>query len=73
MLKTIELDDWLMILNNAQVIGSTMIKSLEKNSLDDYTNQMYVYMKHLDPYGNEVIKHKSKGARTTYWVPLLQK
>lgn len=73
MIKTLDLADWQRILLNAQIIGRNMVTSLEKHNQEDYMGQMQVYMKKVDPHGNNVIKHKSKGGRTTFWVPELQK
>lgn len=73
-IKDISEDEWEQFYTSAKKVVKRMYKALSNKKIPDaYMNAMYIYSKDTDPYGNEVLKRKTKTGRTTFWVKELQK
>jgi DNA-formamidopyrimidine glycosylase len=72
-IKEITLDEWKIIFKIAQKLTNKMEEILKSNKLDEYINEMKVYQKKIDPYGNTIKTKKSKFGRTTFYVSSIQK
>jgi formamidopyrimidine-DNA glycosylase len=72
-IKDITLDEWKTIFKISKQITNKMRKILNSNNLEDYFNEMKIYKKKLDPYGNKIKTRSSKFGRTTFYVSSIQK
>jgi formamidopyrimidine-DNA glycosylase len=71
-LESLSLKDWRAIYDVAKYITKKMVIVLRKQDIEKYMNSMKIYRKDVDPLGNRVVQHKTKGGRTTSWVPAVQ-
>ena len=65
--------EWKHIFKESKRISAEMTKALGSKRENAYEDQMAVYGKKQDPYGNEVVTYKNKAGRTVHWVPSIQK
>jgi formamidopyrimidine-DNA glycosylase len=67
-------NEWITIFKYAKQISKKMLNILlSVNSGNKYMGAMKVYNNKFDQYGNHVATHTTKGGRTTWWVPAIQK
>lgn len=72
--QDITLAEWTTIFKCAKEKSKKMLRILlSSNSSNKYLGEMKVYNQKTDPYGNNVVTHTTKGGRTTWWVPAIQK
>ncbi len=64
--------EWARIIQVAQVIAGEMLHALKAGEDTAYEDTMRVYRKKNDPLGHPVSCRKTKGGRTTFWVPAEQ-
>jgi len=72
-LKDMNINDWKCLFKSAKIITKKMNKLLYQLDDDAYFNQMKIYRKKLDPFGNKVSISKTIIGRTTYYVKSIQK
>jgi formamidopyrimidine-DNA glycosylase len=67
-------NEWISIFKCSKQIAKKMLTILlSANSGNKYLGAMKVYNNKFDPYGHPVATHTTKGGRTTWWVPAMQK
>jgi formamidopyrimidine-DNA glycosylase len=71
-IKDITLDEWKQIFIIAQKFCNKMQKILNSNNTNKYFNEMKVYQKKYDPYGNQIKTRKTIEGRTTFYVESIQ-
>lgn len=66
--------EWTTLFKCAKAKSKKMLHILiSSKSGNKYLGAMKVYHQKTDPYGNLVVTHATKGGRTTWWVPAMQR
>jgi formamidopyrimidine-DNA glycosylase len=71
-ISNVSINDWKNIFKIAKRKVNKMYELLKLNDMNIYFNNIKIYRQKYDAHNNQIIRHKTKENRSTFWVPAIQ-